>query len=283
MNPKNVAVAASAWEFVTHAAGQGNDMAIVRKTKEEIEKMRTAGQLVRKVLTYCHDAAKPGTTTQEIDQGAYEIFTAAGANGLFKGYPGPVPFPSNLCISINEQVVHGIASARVIEDGDLVSVDCGVRLDGWCGDAATTIRVGNVQAAHKKLCDITKHVLNLAIANIKPGRKWSQIARLMQNYAERSGVSVVREYVGHGIGREMHEDPKVPNFVSPDLLNRDIELREGMVLAIEPMCNLGVKQVKTLDDLWTVVTADGQPSAHYEHTVAVTGKGADVLTLGRPD
>jgi methionyl aminopeptidase len=177
--------------------------------------------------------------------------------------------------------VHGIAGDRVIRDGDVVSIDCGVEVDGWCGDAATTVEVGNVRPEARRLCEVTRHVLELAIANVRPGRLWSQIARLMQGYAEQSGMSVVRDYVGHGIGQKMHEDPKVPNFVSRELMRHDIVLREGMVLAIEPMCNLGSKEVQVMPDGWTVLTVDRQPSAHFEHTVAVTARGADVLTDGR--
>ena len=259
-------------------------MAIRLKTREEIGKMRAAGRIVQRVHERCRAMCQPGVTTREIDEEAYRVFTEAGAKGLFKNYPTyreGEGFPSNLCISVNEVVVHGIADGRVIEDGDIVGVDCGVRLDGWCGDAATTILVGEVRPEVRKLCEVTEHVLRLAIENIRPGRRWSQVARLMQNYAESHGYGVVREFVGHGIGQTMHEEPKVPNFVSPQLLKNDIELREGMVLAIEPMCNLGGPEVLTLGDQWTVVTADRQPSAHYEHTVAVTADGAEVLTDGR--
>ena len=259
-------------------------MAIRLKSQHEIEKMRAAGRIVREVLEYCRQACKPGVTTRKIDEEAYRVFTAKGAKGLFKNYPTYKPgegFPANLCISVNEEVVHGIASDRVVKEGDIVGFDCGVQLDGWCGDSATTVMVGNVRPETKKLCDVTSRVLEIAIENVKPGRRWSQVARVMQNYAEQNGLSVVRDFVGHGIGQQMHEDPKVPNFVSRDLLRSDIILREGMVLAIEPMCNLGVKEVVTLDDGWTVLTVDRQPSAHYEHTVAVTSRGADVLTDGR--
>lgn len=259
-------------------------MAVRLKTRDELEKMRAAGRVVHQVLSRCREICQPGITTQEIDEEAYRVFTAAGAKGLFKNYPTYRPgegFPSNLCISVNEQVVHGIAGDRKIQDGDIVGVDCGVMVDGWCGDSATTIPVGNVKPEVRRLCEVTQHVLTLAIENIRPGRKWSQVARLMQNYAESHGLGVVRDFVGHGIGKQMHEDPKVPNFVSRQLLRQDIELREGLVLAIEPMCNLGSAEVVTLEDAWTVVTLDRQPSAHYEHTVAVTADGADVLTDGR--
>lgn len=246
--------------------------------------MRAAGRIVRRVHERCRQLCQPGVTTREIDQAAERLIEEAGAVGLFKNYPTYRPgegFPANLCISVNEEVVHGIAGDRVIQDGDIVGVDCGVKYDGWCGDAATTIMVGDVRPEVKKLCEATEHVLELAIENIKPGRKWSQVARLMQNYAESHGYSVVTDFVGHGIGQQMHEDPKVPNFVSKALLRNDIELREGLVLAIEPMCNLGGPDVVTLEDQWTVVTVDRQPSAHYEHTVAVTENGAEVLTDGR--
>jgi len=259
-------------------------MAITLKTKGEIDKMRAAGRVVHKVLERCREMCKPGVTTRQIDDEAYRVFTAAGARGLFKNYPtykAGEGFPANLCISVNEEVVHGIASERVIKDGDIVGIDCGVQLDGWCGDSATTVMVGNVAAETRRLCEVTQHVLQIAIENIKPGRRWSQVARLMQSYAEENGLSVVRAFVGHGIGQAMHESPQVPNFVSRELLRNDILLREGLVLAIEPMCNLGTKDVVTLDDGWTVITEDRKPSAHYEHTVAVTRTGAEVLTDGK--
>ena len=258
-------------------------MAIRLKSRQDIERMRAAGRIVHKVLEHCSRLCQPGITAGQIDQEGARIITAEGGRGLFKNYPTYRPgegFPANLCISINHVVVHGIADDRRIEDGDIVSIDCGVALDGWCGDAARTVLVGNVSRQIRHLCEVTRHVLDLAVENIRPGRNWSQVARLMQNYAERSGLSVVRDFVGHGIGRKMHEDPKLPNFVSPELLRHDIVLREGVTLAVEPMCNLGDKDVATLADGWTVVTADRQPSAHYEHTVAVTARGAEVLTDG---
>lgn len=265
---------------VARAANTGRSMPVTLKSKEDLERMRAAGRVVRHVLDHVREVCKPGITTRQIDEQAYRVFTEAGAEGLFKNYPGATPFPSNTCISVNEEVVHGIAGDRRIEGGDIVGVDCGVRLNGWCGDAATTIMVGQVAPETRKLCEATQHVLALAIDNIRPGRKWSQVARLMQNYAESNGYGVVRDFVGHGIGRDMHEEPKVPNFVSRQLLRNDIDLREGMVLAIEPMLNMGSSDVKTLGDGWTVVTIDGKPSAHYEHTVAVTANGADILTNG---
>ncbi|NBC10904.1 MAG: type I methionyl aminopeptidase [Planctomycetes bacterium] len=259
-------------------------MAIVLKNRAQLEKMRAAGRVVQQVHQLCRQMCKPGVTTREIDEAAGQAIADAGGIGLFKNYPTYQPgegFPSNLCISVNEVVVHGIADDRAIQDGDCVGIDCGVMLDGWCGDAATTILVGNVSKADRALCEATQHVLQIAIENMRPGRRWSQVARLMQRYAESKGYGVVRDFVGHGIGQKMHEDPKVPNFVSRDLLRDDIMLREGVVLAVEPMCNMGTHEVKVLDDGWTVVTADGKPSAHYEHTLAVTADGVDILTDGR--
>ena len=257
-------------------------MVIKLKTPEQLELMRAAGRVVHRVLECCRQLCRPGITTRQIDEEALKVITDAGAQGLFKDYPGPGgPFPGNLCISVNEAVVHGIPDDREIQAGDVVGIDCGVKLNGWCGDSATTILVGKVDARTQQLCEATRHVLNLAIDNIRPGRKWSQIARLMQNYAESKRYGVVRDFVGHGIGQEMHERPKLPNFVSRDLLKNDIVLREGMVLAVEPMCNLGTSEVRMLADGWTVVTFDGEPSAHYEHTIAITEHGADPLTDGR--
>ena len=258
-------------------------MAIRLKQRHELDRMRAAGRVVRQVHDKCRELCRPGVTTQEIDDAADKVMRDAGAVGLFKNYPTYKPnegFPANLCISVNDVVVHGIAGDYQVRDGDIVGIDCGVMLNGWCGDAATTILVGNVDKKVRRMCEATEHCLQIAIDHIKPGRRWSQIARLMQNYAESKGYGVVRDFVGHGIGQKMHEEPKVPNFVSRDLLKDDIVLREGIVLAIEPMCNLGTREVRTLSDGWTVVTIDGKASAHYEHTVAVTRNGAEVLTDG---
>ncbi|MEE9403852.1 MAG: type I methionyl aminopeptidase [Algisphaera sp.] len=259
-------------------------MAIRLKSKKEIEQMRAAGRVVHEVHNLCREMAKPGTTTRQIDEAADELIRKRGAIGLFKNYPTYEQgkgFPAHLCISVNEVVVHGIADDRPIQDGDVVGVDCGVKLEGWCGDAATTILVGDVADDVRAMCEATEHCLQIAIDQVRPGKRWSQIARLMQKYAEDRGYGVVRDFVGHGIGSTMHEEPKVPNFVGRDLLRNDIHLREGIVLAIEPMLTLGTRDVKTLKDGWTVVTLDGKASAHYEHTVAVTAQGGEVLTDGR--
>ncbi len=259
-------------------------MPVILKSPKEVEKMRASGRLVRRVLDRLTEVCKPGVTTLQLDEEAVRVITDAGGTSLFKGYQMQgvgTPFPSNVCISINEVVVHGFASDRAIVDGDVVSVDCGVLLDGWCGDAATTILVGDVPPPTRALCETTQQVLELAVEHMKAGRLWSQIARIMQRHAEAKGYGVVRQFVGHGLGRKLHEDPQVPNFVNRDLIKKDIKLRPGLVLAIEPMLNLGDKEAEVLPDGWTVVTADRQPSAHYEHTIAITHNGADVLTDGR--
>jgi methionyl aminopeptidase len=257
---------------------------IIKKTKPEIELMRKAGRIVKQTLDRCAAACVPGATTGQVDKLALETFTGLGAKGLFKNYPGKnvPPFPGNICISVNEEVVHGIGSDRKIKAGDLVGLDCGVSIDGWCGDSATTVLVGEVPAKTAKMCQVTVEILEIAIKNVAPGRKWSGIARLMEDHAKKNGFGIVRDFVGHGIGRSLHEEPQLPNFVSRELLRNDIVLDVGMVLAIEPMCCVGTSgDVMTLSDGWTVVTRDKTPSAHYEHTVAVTATGSEVLTDGR--
>lgn len=261
-------------------------MAIRLKSASDIEKMRIAGRMVREVLTEVSSMCKPGITTEALDNRARDMIEGAQAEGLFKGYPshrqGVPAFPGYLCLSINEEVVHGFKNPnRVLEDGDIISIDCGIRIDGWCGDSATTVQVGDVTDDKKKVCEVTQAVLDLAIELAMPGRKWSWVATRMEKYALDAGMSVVKHYVGHGIGKNMHEDPQVPNYADAQTKQRDIVLREGLVLAIEPMCNFGGEDTRELEDGWTVVTADGSPSAHFEHTVAITAKGADVLTDGR--
>lgn len=257
-------------------------MAYNLKSKREIELMRAAGRVVRSVLNRLGEIAAPGMTTGELNAEAERLTADAGATCLFKGVPGPKgPFPGAICCSINEQVVHGIPGGRAIEDGDLVSIDFGVRLNGYCGDAATTLVIGEVDRRRRELIDATKRMLDVAIEMAAPGERWSRIAKAMADGASEAGFGVVEEFVGHGIGTEMHEDPKVPNYVSPALKRQDIVLREGLVLAVEPMVNMGSADVRVLDDGWTVVTADGKPSAHFEHMLAVTSDGVDVLTDGR--
>ena len=234
------------------------------------------------VLSKLQEIAEPGVTTGHLDETALQMTAVAGAEALFKGVRSPHarrPFPGAICASINEQVVHGMPSDRaVLRAGDILSIDFGVRLDGYCGDSALTVPIGEVSEDKRRLIEVTKTVLDIAIAESRPGRRWSQVAAAMQQYAESAGFAVVRDFVGHGIGTKMHEEPKVPNFVSDDLLADDIVLAEGMVLAVEPMINAGSSAVRTLGNGWTVVTRDGKCSAHFEHTIAVVPDGCEVLT-----
>lgn len=244
--------------------------------------MRRAGLVVYQVLARLESMIAPGVSTAELDRAAEQLTLDMGAEPLFKGVPGRGgPFPGTICASINEEVVHGIPSdERKLQSGEIISIDYGCRLDGYCGDAAATFPVGEVAPRCQKLLDVTRRSLEIAIETARPEMLWSQVARKMQQYVESNGFQLVREFVGHGIGKEMHEDPKVPNFVSRELLARDFVLREGVVIAVEPMVTMGSHEVMILRDGWTVVTVDGQPSAHFEHTLAVTGRGVQVLTQG---
>ncbi len=244
--------------------------------------MRQAGAVVADVLSELQKIAAPGVTTAYLNEVALRMTAQAGAEALFQGVRSPQarkPFPGAICASINEQVVHGVPSDHaVLRDGDVLSVDFGVRLNGYCGDAAVTIPIGRLSEDNRRLIKTTGEVLDIAIAGARPGVRWSQIAGRIQRHAESAGFSVVRDFVGHGIGTRMHEDPKVPNFVSEELLANDVLLVEGMVLAVEPMINAGGYAVRTLGNGWTVVTQDGRTSAHFEHTVAVVQGGCEVLT-----
>ncbi len=257
-------------------------MAITLRSSREIEKIRKAGKVVADVLSKLKEQARPGVSTGQLNELAAAMTQQAGAIPLFKGVPCPTrhkPFPGVICASVNEQLVHGIPSEKVVlKEGDILSVDFGVKLDGYCGDAAFTVGIGRISPDRQMLLDVTGRMLAIAIELMAPGVKWSQVAARMEQCCKQAGFSVVRDYVGHGIGTEMHEDPKVPNFVSCELLANDILLKEGMVLAVEPMVNMGKSQVVTLSDGWTVVTRDHKCSAHCEHTIAVVGGGCDVLT-----
>jgi methionyl aminopeptidase len=260
-------------------------MAITLRSRREIELMREAGAVVADVLLKLKEMAEPGITTARLDQVALQMAADAKAEVLFKGVRSPLsktPFPGAICASVNEQVVHGIPSDKIkLRDGDILSIDFGVRLNGYCGDAAVTVAVGDISEDKRSLIDLTKHILDTAISKSAPNVKWSQVAAEMQRLAESAGCSVVKDFVGHGIGRKMHEEPKVPNFVSRELLTNDIVLAEGMVLAVEPMVNAGSSAVRTLKNGWTVVTVDGKCSAHYEHTIAIIENGCEVLTMKR--
>ena len=249
-------------------------MAIVCKSQSEIEKMRRSGHVVRQVLDELRAMVAPGVTTMDLEKHAERRIREFGAKPAFKGY---YDYPCVLCTSVNEEIVHGIPSAkRVLKDGDIVSIDCGVVMEGYYGDAAITVAVGDsVSPERKKLMDITEQSLYKAIEQVKLGNSISDIGAAVQEFVEANGFSVVREFVGHGIGTKLHEEPQVPNFKSR---GADTRLREGMVLAIEPMVNSGRPEAKVLDDKWTAVTADGSSSAHFEHCVAVTRNGPLILT-----
>ncbi len=245
--------------------------------------MRKAGLLVWEAHQVAAKLVRPGATTGEIDAAVEQFFNAKGATPLFKGVPGKVPFPAVTCISVNDEVVHGIPGKRVLREGDVISIDTGCRFEGWCGDAAVTHPVGRIDPEVQRLLDVTSGVLDLAIDLIGKKQRWSEVAAEMGKFVRNAGFSVVESFVGHGIGREMHEDPQVPNFVSAQLRrNGDFSLEPGLVIAVEPMVNMGTKHVKSLPDYWTQATQDARPSAHFEHTIAVTEKGPWVLT-GPPE
>src|SRR6185436_10456517 len=245
---------------------------IIRKSRTEIEKMRAAGLIVAQVLKRLEEIVSPGMSTRDLDREAETIITGAGAYPTFKGYHG---YPASICTSINDEVVHGIPSNRKLREGDIVSIDCGATLQGYVGDAAITVPVGKVSDPVKRLLDVTRQSLFKAIEKCEVGNRLGDVCNAVQSHVEPLGYSVVRNYCGHGIGRAMHEEPQVPNYGKP---GTGPILREGLVIAIEPMINLGHEDVKVLSDGWTVITMDGQPSAHFEHTIAVTQDGPQILT-----
>ena len=250
---------------------------IVCKSASEIERMRTANMLVADVLHELETLVAPGVTTADLDAAAEKLVRAAGAEPAFKGYRG---YPATLCASINEEVVHGIPSKkRALGDGDIVSLDMGVKLNGFYGDSAVTVPVGRVSDGVLKLLKVTQEALELAIAQVRVGGRVSDIGHAVQRHVEANGFSVVREFVGHGIGAALHEEPQIANYGEP---GRGPRMVEGMVFAIEPMVNMGRSAVKVLADGWTAVTKDGSLSAHFEHTVAVTRDGPLVLTQRTP-
>jgi methionyl aminopeptidase len=243
------------------------------KTKDEIEIMRRAGSIVAGALDMVGQEIKPGMTTAQLDALVEEYIRAAGAVPAFKGYQG---FPASACISVDDEVVHGIPGKRRIKEGEIVSVDVGSIVEGFHGDSARTFAVGEVSDSKRRLMDCTYQSLLSGIDKARKGNRLGQVSTAVQKVAEAQGYGVVRRLVGHGIGRELWEEPQVPNFGSP---SDGPVLKAGMVVAIEPMVNMGTYEVRTLPDGWTVVTTDGQPSAHFEHTVAITDKGPDILTL----
>jgi len=245
---------------------------IILKSEDEIEKLRRANQIVAMALSKITDMVEIGITTEELDRVAEKMITAEGAKPSFKGYRG---FPNALCASINEEVVHGIPSKRKLKKGDVVKLDLGTNYEGYFGDSAVSVPVGGVSEDVMHLLKATREALYKGIEQMKEGNRLSDISHAIQQHAEMNGFSVVTDFVGHGIGRSPHEDPQVPNYGPP---GQGPKLKAGMVLAIEPMVNVGTHEVKVLSDDWTVVTLDGKLSAHFEHSVAVTKNGPDILS-----
>lgn len=248
------------------------------KSQRELDKMRRAGEVVALVHQRILELIKPGITTIELDRAAEEIIIKAGAVPSFKGFPcayGGRDFPGSICASINDVVIHGIPDHTVLKEGDIISVDVGAILDGYHGDAARTYAVGEISDVAKELIFHTEEAFNLGAAQAVEGNRIRDISLAIQEYAESKGYKVVRDYVGHGIGTQMHEEPQIPNYVTRE---KGVRLSNGMTLAIEPMINLGTWRVNVLDDKWTVVTADGKLSAHHENTLAVTPNGPEILT-----
>lgn len=245
---------------------------IIIKSPREIEQMRRSNLIVAEVFQGLKKVIGPGISTKELDQITEGIILSKGAVPAFKGYRG---FPASLCISINEEVVHGIPSQRRLKEGDIASLDVGVNLNGYFGDGAMTLPVGEVDQEARRLLEVTEKALSIGIEKTKLGNRLSDISYAIQSWVESQGFSVVRDFVGHGIGRDLHEEPQIPNFGSP---HQGPRLEQGMVFALEPMVNEGTYEVKILSDGWTVVTADGKRSAHFEHTIVITDQGAEILS-----
>jgi len=247
---------------------------ITRKTPEQIALMRRAGKVVAEMHEECIRAAKPGATTADVDAVARDVIERRGARSNFLGYHG---FPAVVCTSPNQVIVHGIPSeAVVLEEGDILSIDCGAIIEGWHADAAVTVPIGEIDAESKRLIEVTRSSLEAAIDEVVIGRRLGDVGAAVEAVAVQAGFTVVREYVGHGIGTAMHEEPQIPNYGPA---GRGLKLKEGLVIAVEPMVNAGGPETEVLDDGWTVVTRDGRRSAHFEHTIAVTEHGPDVLTV----
>src|SRR5947207_12333880 len=248
------------------------------KTARELAMMREAGKLVARALKICRDMARPGVRTIAIDQAVERFYAEHHAAPLFKGYPGRVPFPAVTCLSLNEQVVHGIPGQRVLKEGDLLKVDTACKLNGWCADRAVTIPIGQVSPEKARLLKVGEETLQIAIDLLGKRKWWSEVASAMQRHVEQAGFSVVTAYVGHGIGRTMHENPQVPNYVDRETRKADFLLEPGLTLAFEPMVNMRRGEGDTMGDQWTVVTRDRMPSVHVEHTLALTADGVMIIT-----
>lgn len=242
------------------------------KSEKDLEMLRNSGRILSGVFKKLKEYVRAGITTKQIDLLAGELVLKENALPAFKGYKG---FPATICTSINEEIVHGIPSDRIIKEGDIVSLDLGVNYQGYFSDAAVTLSIGKINSQKKKLIEVTRNALAIGIDKARPENHLSDISYSIQDYVEKNGFSVVRQFVGHGIGKSLHEEPEVPNFGSP---NEGPVLKAGMVLAIEPMVNAGAWEAEILDNGWTAVTKDGLASAHFEHTVAITEKGPEILT-----
>jgi methionyl aminopeptidase len=249
---------------------------VVIKNQAEIGAMREAGRVNAAALAAVKEMIHPGVTTTELDRVAEEVIRSHGGTPIFKGYPGPYPYPASICVSINEELVHGIPGKRKVKEGDVVSVDCGTILDGFVGDSAFTVGVGEISPTAVQLLEVTERALYLGIEKMQPGKHSGDVSAAIQNYVEAQGFHVTREYTGHGVGRNMHEGPQVPNYGLP---GRGILLRSGMTIALEPMVLVGTPRTRVLPDRWTVVSADGSLTAHFEHSVAITENGPLILTL----
>ncbi len=261
-------------------------MAVLLKSQEEIEKLREAGRLVAETFEVLRPYVQPGVSTAELDKIAEDYIRGKGAVPIYKGYgahpgghgrPAIPPFPGTICASVNEVICHGIPSSKkILQDGDIIGVDIGVVLNGWVGDSCMTYAVGTIDSESQKLVDVAKHCLELGIEQARPGKRLGDIGAAIQTYAEANGFSVVRDLVGHGVGRSLHEDPGVAHFGRP---NTGMKILKGMVFTIEPMINVGTYETKTLADRWTICTADGLRSAQFEHSLAITDGAPELLTV----
>jgi methionyl aminopeptidase len=249
---------------------------VIIKNEAELELMRAAGRVNAMALDTVREMIRPGISTAELDKAAEQVIRKHGGTPIFKGYPGPYPYPATLTISINEELVHGIPSKRKLKEGDIVSIDCGTLLDGFVGDSAFSVGVGEISAEAKRLLEVTEQSLYIGIEKMRKGNRTGDVSSAIQEFVESHGFHVTREYTGHGVGRNMHEGPQVPNYGTP---GRGIELRPGITIAIEPMVLIGTHHTRVKPDQWTVVSADGSLTAHFEHTVAVTDGDPMILTV----
>lgn len=252
------------------------DQQVVLKSEKEIALMREAGRVNALALKAVFEAIHPGVATAELDAIADEVIRKHGGKPVFKGYPGPYPYPATLCTSINDELVHGIPSKRKLKEGDIISVDCGTLLEGFIGDAAFTAGVGEISPEAQQLLMVTEESLYKGIEKMRSDKRAGDVSFAIQRHVESNGLHVTREYTGHGVGRQMHEGPQVPNYGTS---GRGIQLRSGMTIALEPMVLIGTTRTRVLPDRWTVASADGSLTAHFEHTVAVTDNGPVILTL----